>query len=202
MTRDGDTRAVCELCRPRAEAAGWQLEGRDSVPLPVSREHGRGRLRRFMDRARESAAIATSREPADAGGRGQAPTAESAAVPPPVERRSQTVRRSVPQSAEQRIRRAFDVFNASEHKRTVAGLIRSLGAPSVSAVTGGETPTEVRITVAWELAWYQWEVDLTNPGQAISAIAKGDEIAEIAEDDRHWNARANESGDLQLGGAG
>lgn len=170
------------------------------TPVPATRERGRSRLRRFMDRAREGAVIATPRESAGSERR-ETPTAESAAAPAPAERRERQVRRSVPQSPELRIRRAFDVFNASEHKRTVAGLIRSLGPPGVSAVSNGDTPTEVRITVAWELAWYQWEVDLTKPGEAISAIAKGDEITEIAEADRHWNARANESGELQLGAA-
>ncbi len=202
VTREGEGRTVCELCRSRAEAVGWIREGRSPQLAPAAHERGRGpsRIRRLLDRARESVVIATSRDQPSGAGTKVAPTAETEAVPGAApDTPAAPPRRSVPQSPELRIRRAFDVFNASEHKRTVGGLIRSLGQPSVAAVSNGETPTEVRITVAWELAWYQWEVDLTGGGQAISAVAKGDEIEEIAEVDRDWNAHATEAGELEIG---
>src|SRR5262249_25644109 len=55
-----------------------------------------------------------------------------------------------------RLERAVSRFNASDVARTVAGLMRSLGQPSVSVGAAAGSPSEVRITVAWELSWYQW----------------------------------------------
>ena len=40
--------------------------------------------------------------------------------------------RAVPTNAELKMERALDVFNASEHPRTVAGVARTLGAPGAS----------------------------------------------------------------------
>ena len=108
-------------------------------------------------------------------------------------------RRSVPQNPEHRIRRAFERFNASSHRRTVSGLIRSLGGPWVSAVASDATPAQVRITVAWELSWYQWEVDLTSDARPVRELARGDEVSELDEADRDWNAHAAEDGELRLG---
>jgi hypothetical protein len=108
-------------------------------------------------------------------------------------------RRSIPQNPEHRIRRAFEIFNASSHRRTVGGLIRSLGGPWVSAVTRDESPAQVRITVAWELSWYQWEVDLTSEGRPVRELARGDEVSELDEGDRDWNAHASEDGELRPG---
>lgn len=108
-------------------------------------------------------------------------------------------RTAVPQSPERRIRRALERFNESRYRRTVAGLIRSLGLPQVSALTTPEAPAEVRVTVAWELSWYQWEVDLTGEDHAVRELAKGDEISELDEADRQWNARASEDGELHFG---
>jgi hypothetical protein len=108
-------------------------------------------------------------------------------------------RRSVPQNPEHRIRRAFECFNESSHRRTVGGLIRSLGGPWVSAVTSAETPAEVRITVAWELSWYQWEVDLTSDARPVRELTRGEEVAQLDEADRDWNAHAAEDGELRLG---
>jgi hypothetical protein len=206
LTHDGEPRTVCDLCRPRAEAAGWTPEGRLSEPMPPNNDRGRsrGRMRKMLERARESAAIAASRPPREEEREGQAaavaasqPSASSADVDARLATPSR--RRSVPQSPERRMRRAFERFNASEHRRMVAGLMRSLGSPSVSAVSSASSPAEVRITVAWELAWYQWEVDIAREGAPLRELAKGDEVGELPEDDRRWNAHANSEGELQVG---
>ena len=62
--------------------------------------------------------------------------------------------------------RAAARFNASEAARTVAGLIRTLGDPSVSVGASAGAAEEVRVTVAWELTWYQWGVDLGDEAAA------------------------------------
>jgi hypothetical protein len=111
-------------------------------------------------------------------------------------------RRSIPQSPNRRIKRAFERFNETDYPSMVAGLIRSLGPPWVSAVTSAATPAEVRITVAWELSWYQWEVDLASDGLAVRELAKGNEVGELDEGDRAWNAHATEEGELRLGVGG
>ncbi len=69
-------------------------------------------------------------------------------------------------------------FNSSDAGRTAAGLTRSLGQPKVSVGAAAGSPSEVRITVAWELCWYQWGVDVDggargNPGPAaIAAVVQ------------------------------
>jgi hypothetical protein len=210
VTRDGAARVVCALCRPRAEVAGWIPEERFGEILPAENgrgaRRGRGRMRRMIERARESAAIAASRPTPDERRR-EADAALAAEPhlprhaagelePQPI---AATRRHSVPQSPERRMRRAFESFNASEHRRMVAGLMRSLGTPWVSAVTEASTPGEVRITVAWELAWYQWEVDIAREGAQLRQIAKGDEISELPEADQAWNGRAGADGELRVG---
>jgi hypothetical protein len=103
-------------------------------------------------------------------------------------------------SPERRVRRALDGFNGTDQPRKVAGLTRSLGEPRVSAVpTGTATDGGVRITVVWELAWYQWEARVTDAGLAVRELGSGDEVEQLAEVDRAWNARAEDSGELRYG---
>lgn len=57
----------------------------------------------------------------------------------------------------------------------------------------------MRITVAWELCWYQWAVDQT--GRVIE-IAKGEEIEQLDRSARHWNAKVGKGGQVLFGEAG
>jgi hypothetical protein len=77
-------------------------------------------------------------------------------------------------------------------------LTKSLGRPRVSAVTPPETPHDVRLTVAWDLSWYQWEVRLADEPAHVRALAKGSELGQLGDADRAWNARAGDDGRLQL----
>ncbi|MFN8161390.1 MAG: hypothetical protein U0R52_10170 [Solirubrobacterales bacterium] len=95
-----------------------------------------------------------------------------------------------------RAERAVARFNASEESRTVAGLIRSLGMPWVSVGAAAGSPSEVRITVAWELCWYQWGVDIRDEKRSVYPIDKGREISELDSSAQHWNAVADEQGRL------
>jgi hypothetical protein len=97
--------------------------------------------------------------------------------------------------------RAVARFNESEHARTVAGLTRTLGEPQVSVGAAAGSPNEIRLTVAWELSWYQWGVDLAEPSRAVYEIDKGYEVSEIDASAREWNAHAAEGGNLRLGTA-
>ena len=53
---------------------------------------------------------------------------------------------------------AADIFNASQYRRTVGGIGRSLGAPKVSVIVLSGTNADVAVTVAWEISWYQYRI--------------------------------------------
>jgi hypothetical protein len=111
-------------------------------------------------------------------------------------------RRPDPEVAESprgRLERAAARFNSSEAARTVAGLARTLGEPRVSIGSAAGSPSEVRVTVAWELGWYQWGVDLGDEMRAVFQLGKGEEIDQLDGSARQWNARAGEGGRLALG---
>jgi hypothetical protein len=59
-----------------------------------------------------------------------------------------------------------------------------------------------RITVAWELCWYQWGVDLDDERRGVFEIAKGEDIEQLDRSARHWNAKVGKGGQLLFGGAG
>ena len=91
-----------------------------------------------------------------------------------------------------RFERAISRFNASEAGRTVSGLTRTLGAPSVSVGDSAGGDDEVRVTVAWELTWYQWGVDLGDELRPVYELSRGFEVDEIDAAARQWNASAHE----------
>ena len=83
----------------------------------------------------------------------------------------------------------------------MSGLIRSLGAPWVSVGAAAGSPSEVRITVAWELSWYQWGVDLADAIRPVYQLDKGSEIGQLDGSARQWNARVGDGGQILLGAA-
>jgi hypothetical protein len=108
-------------------------------------------------------------------------------------------RRRSPQSGS--LERAVARFNASEAVRTVAGLSRSLGKPRVSVGAAAGSPSEVRITVAWELCWYQWGVDFADESGPAYPIGKGSEVEQLDRSAREWNGSVGEGGQLTLAGS-
>ncbi len=92
------------------------------------------------------------------------------------------------------VEQAIVVFNASEFPRRVAGLTRSLGAPVVTVRSAEHLSSVVSIVVAWELCWYRYEVDLSEPVAEAQLIGQGTELGELAREDRLANAAAGESG--------
>jgi hypothetical protein len=106
---------------------------------------------------------------------------------------------NVRRHGESSLGRAVDCFNSSDAARTVAGLSRTLGEPRVSIGAAAGSSNEVRITVAWELCWYQWGIDLEDERNPISLFGKGDEIAELDGSARQWNASAGGDGRVGLG---
>jgi len=109
--------------------------------------------------------------------------------------------RAVPTTAQVKIERALDLFNASEHQRTVAGLSRSLGQPWATALPDPDAPSTVTLVVAWELSWYRYLVDLGDSAEPVALLAKGDELTDIDQSLHDWNAGLDGEGRLVIGTA-
>jgi hypothetical protein len=193
----GARKQVCDLCTARAQHEGWIREtGADDLAMHRSRHDGRGRswrdrLRARRERARE---VQAQLEAAvdDLPGADEPPP--EPALPP----RSPRHVRAVPTNADLKMQRALDVFNASDHVRTVGGVARSLGAPAVSVRPLPERPSVVSITVMWELSWYRYEIDLSDEAGGVRRDAQGDELSELDADEQVPNAEADERGTLHL----
>ncbi len=129
-----------------------------------------------------------SRAPAAPG-----PDAEASPAPlPDPAGRGMRPRRLQPDlSPASRFERAIARFNSSDAGRTAAGLSRTLGAPSVSVGDLAGEEDVVRVTVAWELTWYQWGVDLGDELRPVFELEKGYEVSEIDAAARQWNASAH-----------
>ena len=64
------------------------------------------------------------------------------------------------------------------------------------AISEPGTGAAVEITVAWELCWYQFLVDLEGDAQSVSLTAQGSELAELDGVLSAPNAVADERGQL------
>lgn len=208
---DGRRRTVCELCAPRASHEGWLREtDHHSVSLPPARpRRGRnllGRLRQL----REPAAPRPAEETYDGASPGPSLPEDRAPesfdpFDPPVLAEEPDGADVAPGPAltagEVKMQRALDVFNAGEHPRRVAGVARSLGAPSVTVRPQAESGGAVTVVVAWELCWYRYAIDLGDEAAGASAVAQGTELSELADADRLANAAADADGTLSLVGS-
>jgi hypothetical protein len=96
--------------------------------------------------------------------------------------------------------RAVVRFNASDAGRSVAVLTRTLGTPRASVGSAAGAPGEMRVTVAWDLSWYQWGVDVGDELRPVFEIDKGGEIDQLDAAARQWNAIVGADGRLRLAG--
>ena len=196
LTRDGTEATVCELCRPRAEAAGWLQPHEAEARGGVGRERRRPRGQMLGN--------LLSRLPAPGNGETGDEEEAAEARPAPRPRRTPAERRPAAPAAEPAskgasVADALAAFNASNHRRTVAGLTRTLGPPRATAIaisTADGTPG-ARITVAWEITWYQWEVGSGATGIEVRESGKGDTIEQLRAADRTWNLLAASDGTLE-----
>jgi hypothetical protein len=223
----GQRHSVCELCTDRAYNEGWIREAaHDEMPATTRRPDQRrglfGRLRRRRD-AEAVPVVEEEPEPYfDDAANGSAPElaadlpepeAEAilaeepapepapppAAAPPRQHRREARHVRAVPTNAQVKVERALELFNLSDHVRTIAGISKTLGEPWVSAAPLAAAPAEVSIVVAWELSWYRFRVDLGDADDPVTLVDKGQELEELAEAMREWNATALADGRLAVG---
>jgi predicted Fe-S protein YdhL (DUF1289 family) len=204
----GHRRQVCDLCTARAQHHGWIRESAaGDMPARMPRHEPRrgvlGRLRKRPPPAQAADEEAQFRaanwvEP------DENPVEEPAPAPPPRPRsRPQSPRhvRAVPTTAQGKVERALELFNGSAHQRTVAGLARTLGPPWVSALPDPNQASAVSVLVAWELSWYRYRVDLGDEADPVMMLDKGEEIDQIDEPLRAWNAGLDDDGRVVAGNA-
>ena len=194
----GARRMVCELCTARATHDGWIREGLDLQT--GTRRSGEGRRRSLLGRLKRE------RNGHDDLPRGGGERLVEDPAPPPPEPAVATYEpprhvHAVPTNADLKMSRALELFNGSDHPRTVAGVARSLGEPLVAVRPSPTEGSVVGITVAWELSWYRFEVDLADEAAGVRVIAQGAELAELEEADRAPNASADDRGELTLAAA-
>jgi hypothetical protein len=202
----GQRRLVCELCTVRAAHEGWIREsGADelsSVPRVGGRGSGRSLLGRLRSRRPEPAPVEDELEldPALAAELEHHPVVTERREPEPVPDFNREPRHvhAVPTNAELKMERAVEVFNGSQHPRTVAGVSRSLGAPEISVRTSEVEPSVVSLFVMWELSWYRFEVDLSDEAGGARRVAQGAELSELEPEERAVNAVADERGRIAL----
>jgi len=196
----GDRRSVCELCTSRALHEGWVREGTVSAfdDSSTGTERRRSLLSRWRGR-RESTNGETIEpeleEPVEVEPYPE-PRPRRVREPAPQPVREPRHVRAVPTSTEQKVVSAIELFNGSEHCKTVAGVARSLGAPTVSVHPSGERASLVLVVVSWELCWYRYEVDLSDDQPSVRVQGQGYELDELPPDEREANAVADDHGRL------
>jgi hypothetical protein len=158
---------VCPLCAELAVEYGWLREGAPTTPVA------------FPERKRRNGKWFSGL----IGGRQRA--AEETIVSEPILRRLS--------DHEQAMIGAADLFNASQYRRTVGGIGKSLGTPKVSVVVLSGVNSEVVVTVAWEISWYQYRVspESENP---VRLEGRGHDPSELEASFTSWNAHMEDDG--------
>jgi hypothetical protein len=165
---------VCELCVDDADGRGWLREGAP-VPPPVAAPLARG--------SRRLSRLFGPRRAAD-------PLEEPLAIEDEI---------AIPgeNGLGQAAREGVSAFNRSPYRRAVAGISKSLGDPLVSVVPLAGTRPDVVVTVAWDISWYQYRVDVS-AGGAVRLEGRGDDPDDLSHRWRVWNAHATADGRVTL----
>jgi hypothetical protein len=162
----GDYVDVCPLCAELAVEYGWLREGAPTTPTVAAERRRRGGFLSGLLGTRPRAA-------------------EETIASEPILRRLSDEELSMVEAA--------DLFNASQYRRTVGGIGKSLGTPRVSVVVLSGVNAEVVVTVAWEISWYQYRVspDSDNP---VRLEGRGHDPSELESSATDWNAQMDEAG--------
>jgi hypothetical protein len=159
---------VCPLCQETALAHGWIREGSPSLPSIGAERRRRSWLSSWLKPKRPA----------------HEPGTEA------------SLRRL--SSADQAIAEAAEIFNASAFRRTAEGIARSLGSPRVSIVPLSGVNTEVVITLAWDISWYQYRVAFDST-QQVRIADRGLDPGELEPPFTTWNAEFAEDGHVVPG---
>jgi len=158
---------VCPLCQERALDHGWIKEGSPTTPtVSNERRRRRGFASLFDSRRREPA--------------------EPVVAEPILRRLSQPELQMV---------EAADIFNASDYRRTVGGIAKSLGEPRASIVPLSGVTGELIVTVAWDISWYQYRVT-PESAQPVRLAERGHELSDLDVSFKRWNAHVEDAGRL------
>jgi hypothetical protein len=90
-------------------------------------------------------------------------------------------------------------FNESPFVEKMRGVRRSLGRPSVSLLKVPGEAGKVLLTVAWEIVWYQYLLDLDEScpvDESAELFAEGMELVELADRFKVSNAEIDDQGRL------
>jgi len=159
---------VCQLCAEVALEHGWIKEGSPTTPtVPNQRRRRRRGLASLFD---------PRRQPPD-----------DPVVAEPILRRLS--------AREQQLVEAADIFNASDYRRTVGGIAKSLGEPRASIVPLSGVSGELIVTVAWEISWYQYRVTPDSP-KPVRLAERGHELTDLDVGYQRWNAHVEDDGRL------
>jgi hypothetical protein len=159
---------VCLLCQDIALEHGWIREGSPTSPMvPAERRRKSGGF---------SFGSLLKPRPRSA----DAPVAGE-----PILRRLSEPERAVVEAA--------DLFNASQYRRTVAGVGKSLGPARVSIVPLSGVNAAVVVTVAWDISWYQYRVSL-DMEHAVRLEERGHDPSELEATFTDWNAHMEDDG--------
>lgn len=159
---------VCPLCQESAIEHGWIKEGSPTTPtVPNQRRRRRRGLASLFDVRRQQ-----QHEPV---------------VAEPILRRLS--------SPELEMVEAADLFNASDYRRTVGGIAKSLGRPRVSIVPLSGVNGELIVTVAWDISWYQYRIT-PESAKPIRLAERGHELSDLDDSFKGWNAHIEDDGRL------
>ena len=158
---------VCPLCQDYALDYGWVREGGPVSPALSSTRGARKKRTRWS----QLLGVQTD-EP-------------EPVVPEPVLRRLT--------DSEAALVEAADLFNASLFRRTIEGVAKALGSPLISIIPLSGVNSELVLTFAWEITWYQYRV-LPEAGQPIRLADRGADISEIETAFTEWNASLDDAG--------
>jgi hypothetical protein len=163
---------VCPLCAETAVESGWIREGAPTTPTVAPERRRRGSAGAGL----LATLLGTKKRPVEA----------TIASEPILRRLSEQ---------ELAIVEAADLFNASQYRRTVGGIAKSLGSPRASIMRLSGVNAETVVTVAWEISWYQYRIspDSDNP---VRLEERGHDPAELEGAFADWNARVEDDGRL------
>jgi hypothetical protein len=156
---------VCPLCQDVALEHGWIKEGSPTTPVVADRRRRRRGLAAIFGEPRR-------------------PVVEPVVEEPILRRLSQRELAMV---------EAADLFNESDFRRTIAGIAKSLGVPKASIVPLSGTSSEVVLTVAWDISWYQYRVS-PDSAQPVRLAERGHDPRELESMFTSWNAKLTRDG--------
>ena len=155
---------VCPLCQEIAVEHGWLKEGSPTTPtVPIQRRRKRLNLASIFERAAPEEPVATE----------------------PILRRLS--------EPELKMVEAAELFNASQFRRQIGGIAKSLGEPRASVVALSGVNRDLVVTVAWDISWYQYRVTLDS-AQPVRLAERGLELDELEGSFTNWNARVMPDG--------